>query len=167
MEHMKVFLILGAVALSLSGCARVSSVFQGGGSSSPAPQAEAAPPPPEEIAEIVSAPPPASGSRTADDFDTVTDEQRTAASAAPSGGEQRLGEVVASLGDPTQPGLWIKTSLVDAQQSGRLEYPVRGTSAVVELRPLDGDGGSQVSLAAMRLLEAPLTDLPTLVVYAN
>ncbi len=158
-----------ALLMILSGCAQISGVAPVGpgavgarGERPPAPPA-----PPAEIAAIVSAPPPSGGARTADQFDTTTEEQRAAATAAPTGGEERLGEVVASLGDPTEPGLWIKTTLVDEQRSGRLEYPDSGQSAVVELRPLDADGGAQVSLAAMRLLEAPLTDLPTLIVYGN
>lgn len=132
------------------------------------PSAADRPAAPEEIAQIVAAPPPSRAARTADQFDTTTDEQRAAARVAPSDDETRLGETVASLGDPTESGLWIKTPLVSTQQSGRIEYPATGESAVVELRPSDADGsGSQVSLAAMRLIGAPLTDLPTLVVYGN
>ncbi|MBJ3763065.1 hypothetical protein ILP92_09945 [Maribius pontilimi] len=153
--------------MALSGCAQLPNPFAARPVSGPAPTVEDTPPPPEEIAAIVSAPRPAAAARTVDQFDTTTQEQKAAATAAPTGGETRLGEVVASLGDPTEPGLWIKTPLVTEQRSGRLEYPGSGKSAVVELRPLAGDGGSQVSLAAMRLLEAPLTDLPTLIVYAN
>ncbi|WOI57260.1 hypothetical protein [Palleronia sp. LCG004] len=152
-------------ALLLTGCAQMNG--PSGSGTVPTDRDGQASPPPEEIAEIVAAPPPRAGARTADQFDTTTDAQRQAARAAPTGGEQRLGEVVASLGDPTEPGLWVKTALVDAQRSGRLEYPGSGQSAVVELRPLPGGGGAQVSLAAMRLLEAPLTDLPTLIVYGN
>lgn len=124
--------------------------------------------PPAEIAGIVAAPRPSAGARTADQFDTTTPEQKAAATAAPTGAEQRLGETIASLGDPTEPGLWVKTPLVSEQTAGRVEYPETGKSAVVELRPTGTSrGGSQVSLAAMRLIEAPLTDLPTLVVYRN
>ncbi|NBD29495.1 MAG: D-galactarate dehydratase, partial [Alphaproteobacteria bacterium] len=49
------------------------------------------------------------------------------------------------------------------------DYPAAGTSIAVELRPSGGapGAGSQVSLAAMRLLEAPLTGLPELVLFAE
>ena len=130
--------------------------------------ADASAPPPAEIAGIVAAPKPAAGARTAEQFDTTTPAQKAAATAAPTGAERRLGETVASLGDPAEPGLWIKTPLVSEQAAGRIEYPATGKSALVELRPSGtSDGGSQVSLAAMRLLDAPLTALPTLVVYRN
>lgn len=124
------------------------------------------PPPPAEIAAIVAAPPPSATARTADQFDTTTTEQKAAASAPPSGAEIRLGETVASLGNAADPGLWIKTPLVYEQVAGRIEYPATGKSAVVELRPTGtSSGGSQVSLPAMQLIGAPLTGLPTLVVY--
>lgn len=156
-------LLLALVPLA-AGCAglpeRQSPSGAGGGQSTVAP--------PAEIAEIVASPPPSAVARTADQFDTTTPEQKAAASAAPTGAGTRLGETVASLGDPTEPGLWVKTPLVSEQVAGRIEYPATGKSAVVELRPTGtSDGGSQVSLAAMRLIEAQLTDLPTLVVYRN
>jgi hypothetical protein len=42
-------------------------------------------------------------------------------------------------------------------------------SVNLELRPSGGTlgSGSQISLAAMRLIEAPLTGLPEVSVYAN
>lgn len=123
-----------------------------------------------EVEKVVSAPKPAAAARSAEEFDTTSAEQKAAASAATEkAGEKRLGETVASLGDPTEPGFWIKTPLAKAGGSGRLENPATGKSATVKLIPLDGPatGGSQVSLAALRLLDAPLTDLTTLVVYAD
>jgi len=125
---------------------------------------------PESVREVVSAPPPPRAARTAEQFDTTTPEQRAAARTTPAdAGETRLGETVGALGDPTQPGFWIKSPLVKTAGSGRLENPSTGKSAVVELIPLDGpaSGGSQVSLAALRLLDAPITDLTTLIVFAD
>ncbi|RVT84571.1 hypothetical protein DXV76_09475 [Rhodobacteraceae bacterium CCMM004] len=121
------------------------------------------------MAEIVSAPAPPPAARTAEALDTTTDAQKAAATAAPSETGARLGETTASLGDPTEPGLWLATPLVSSARAGRIEYAATGKSAVVELRPLDGPdtAGSQVSLAAMRLIGANLTDLPVLVVYAE
>lgn len=125
----------------------------------------------DEVRAVVSAPTPPSAARTAEEFDTTTSDQRTAAKAAAAadGGEIRLGETVASLGDPTKSGFWIKSPLVTKAGQGRIEYPATGKSALVELIPLVGpaSGGSQVSLAALRLVEAPITDLPTLVIYAR
>lgn len=113
-------------------------------------------------------PPPPPTARTVEDFDTTTAEDRAAAlQAAPEVGERRLGTTIASLGSPTDPGIWFKTPLVSAVTQGRVEY--NGNSVSVELRPSGGapGSGSQISLAAMRLIEAPLTGLPEVTVYAN
>lgn len=112
-------------------------------------------------------PPPPPNARTVEQFDTTTAQDRAAAVAAPSGGERRLGTTIASLGSPTDPGIWFKTPLVSEITQGRVEY--NGNSVNVELRPSGGaaGSGSQISLAAMRLIEAPLTGLPEVVVYAN
>ena len=111
-------------------------------------------------------PPPPPTARTVEQFDTTTAEDRAAATAsAPTSGERRLGTTIASLGSPTEPGIWFKTPLVSAVVQGRIEY--QGTSVNVELRPSGGaaGSGSQISLAAMRLLGAPLTGLPEVTVY--
>jgi len=112
-------------------------------------------------------PPPPPNARTVEQFDTTTQADRDAAVAAPTGGERRLGSTIASLGSPTDPGIWFKTPLVSAVTQGRVEY--NGKSVNVELRPSGGapGSGSQISLAAMRLIEAPLTGLPEVVVFAN
>ena len=111
------------------------------------------------------APPPPSNARTVEQFDTPTEEQREAATQVSTGGTL-LGETVATLGDAASPGFWIETPLVDAPGTGRIVYGANGNSVEVELRPIEG-GSSRVSLAALRLLEAPLTDLVTLEVYQN
>jgi len=112
-------------------------------------------------------PPPPPTARTVEQFDTTTAEDRAAAVVAPTGGERRLGTTIASLGSPTDPGIWFKTPLVSEVTQGRVEY--QGNSVNVELRPSGGaaGSGSQISLAAMRLIEAPLTGLPEVTVYAN
>ncbi|MGR3758088.1 MAG: D-galactarate dehydratase [Tranquillimonas sp.] len=109
------------------------------------------------------------GAQTPAQLDTTTPEERAAAAAGPQEGEERLGTTVASLGDPAETGLWIKTPLVTSTGTGRIENPATGKSALVELRPLDAaDGaGSEVSLSAFRILGAPLIELPTLTVYAR
>lgn len=115
--------------------------------------------------------PPPQSARTVEEFDTTTAEQRAAAAApvpaAVASGP--IGTTIASLGDVTQPGFWLKTPLVRAAKPGRITYPATGKSAQVELIPLDGPetAGSQISLAAMRLIEAPLTSLPEIEVYSD
>ncbi|WP_226621628.1 hypothetical protein [Alloyangia pacifica] len=111
--------------------------------------------------------PPATA-RTEEQFDTTSAEERAAA-AAPSSSGRELGSTVASLGDPAEPGFWLETPMVSSVTQGRVVYPATGKSAQVELRPIEGpaSGGSRISLAAMRLIGAALTDLPTLTVYAG
>ena len=114
--------------------------------------------------------PPPSTARTVDQFDTTTAEDRAEAlSASRDVGERALGSTIASLGSPTDPGIWLKTPLVGEVIQGRVQYPGNGKSINIELRPSGGavGAGSQISLAAMRLLEAPLTGLPELLVFAN
>ena len=107
--------------------------------------------------------------RTAEGFDTSTEAQRAEAVAAAqtTGGAVDLGVTIASLGAPTEPGFWLKTPLADQPGKGRVDYPARGTSVVVDLIPLEAQpgAGSQISLAAMRLIEADLTGLPELRVF--
>jgi hypothetical protein len=110
-------------------------------------------------------PPPPPDARTVEEFDTTTPAERQAASAPVSGGAL-LGTTVASLGDAGSPGFWIETPLVSAPGKGKLRYPQSGRSVEVELRPSPG-GSSRVSLAALRLLNAPLTELVTLEVYGS
>ena len=109
------------------------------------------------------------GARTEEQFDTTSAEERAAAASPSAGGESRLGTTVVSLGDPSRPGFWLETPLVSAEREGRVVFPGTGKSAQVTLSPIDGPAtaGSRISLAAMRLIEAPLTDLPTVEVYAG
>ncbi|MFV0333016.1 MAG: hypothetical protein ACK5JR_02945 [Tropicimonas sp.] len=107
---------------------------------------------------------PPAGAVTAEQFDTTSPAERAAAAAPVSG--ERLGTTVGSLGNPAEPGFWAVTGLVEQVRPGRLDYPAGGTSVQVELRPSGGEAqsGTRVSLAAMRVLGVPLTDLPELVV---
>lgn len=112
-------------------------------------------------------PPPPATARTVEQFDTTTAQDRAAAIVVPNGAERLLGTTIASLGSPTDPGIWLKTPLVSDVMQGRVEF--EGSSVRVELRPSGGvvGSGSQISLAAMRLIQAPLTGLPEVRVYAN
>lgn len=158
--------VMVALVLALAGCAQIRMPFRqadpGPGApletvaSQPAPAASSAPPP--------------RTARTPEQFDTTSgDERAAAASAAPASGETRLGTTIASLGNPSDPGFWAETGLVSEIRQGRLEYPATGKSVAVELRPSGGAPGSgtRVSLPALRVLEAPLTELPELVVYGG
>lgn len=119
---------------------------------------------------ITRAPAPRPAARaTAAQLDTTTPEQRAAAAKPAQAAEVKLGSTVASLGDPTEGGFWIKTPLVKERGLGRIVDLATGKSAKVDLIPLDGpaSGGSQVSLPALQLLGVSLTDLPTLEVYRS
>ncbi|KIN61435.1 hypothetical protein Z945_2427 [Sulfitobacter noctilucae] len=115
------------------------------------------------LAPATAAPPPVPAARTVEALDTTTPEQRAAAAApaAPEARSNALGSTVVSLGSPTEPGLWLKTPLVKAEGQGRVTNPANGKSSLVTLIPLDGPAtaGSRMSLAALRLIGASLTDL--------
>ena len=101
--------------------------------------------------------------RSADALDRTTDAERTAALAAPASGVSALGETLAALGSPTEQGFWLRTGLVTNVRSGRVSV-AGGGSVAVELRPSGQPpgAGSQLSLAAFRALDLPLTQLVTL-----
>ena len=153
-----------ALAAAFAGCAPIEG--PGGADPRPAPRPETAAVSVPELA----APPPPSAARTVEEFDTTTAEQRADAAVAPAvAAEEALGVTVASLGDPTEAGFWVRTPLVSETRPGRIVYPGTGQGAQVELRPLDADpgAGSRVSLAAFRLIGAPLTGLPEIEVFAQ
>ncbi|OED48844.1 hypothetical protein [Leisingera sp. S232] len=81
----------------------------------------------------------------------------TAPSAPPFRGSATT---VASLGDPSLPGLWMETPLVAAEQQALIRSN-RSTQVVVTLKPIPGaeSGGSRLSIGAMRALGLPLTEL--------
>jgi hypothetical protein len=100
------------------------------------------------------------------ELQTPAPEPEVAAPVPQAGGV--IGTTVASLGNPAEAGLWIKTPLVKTEQAGRVRYPDTGKTVAVTLIPLDGPvtAGSQLSLAAMQALGAPLAGLPTVEVLA-
>ena len=104
--------------------------------------------------------------RTADALDTSSAAERAAAVSTPTGG-RALGETLAGLGPPGEAGFWLRTGLVSDTRAGRV-HSAGGTAVAVELRP-SGRGagaGSQISLAALRALGLPLTQLAPLTVFA-
>jgi hypothetical protein len=112
-------------------------------------------------------PPPPAAARTVEEFDTTSAEDRAAAVAVEPVREQSLGITNISLGPPAKPGIWLETGLVSELALGRVENPASGKSVNVELRPSGGlaTAGSQMSLAAIRLLDVPLTALIDVEVY--
>lgn len=80
---------------------------------------------------------------------------------------QELGLTIAALGDVAQQGFWLKTPLVKAEATGKVVWTDNGAGVSLTLLPLDAPvgSGSQLSLAAMRALEVPLTELPELRVF--
>lgn len=147
-------LILTA-ALALPGCASIPFFGKGGGSEAPA--AATVP---------VQPPPPPAGARTADALDTTSAADRAAALAPPPApaGERQIGQVRVALGNPTEPGFWLRSSLVTAAGAGRV-VTASGQSLAVELRP--GEGAAQLSLPAFRALNLSLTDLPSVTVFGR
>ncbi|QFT60307.1 hypothetical protein FIU94_15875 [Sulfitobacter sp. THAF37] len=165
---MKRILILTILVLGVTGCAAVTERFglgrKAGGTAQAAPDDPFVASDPAEVPELdlaTAAPPPPPAARSAEALDTTTPEQRAAAAAPAAEGGRSLGKTVASLGDATQPGLWLKTPLVSAEAKGRVTNPATGKSSAVTLIPRGGEatGGSQMSLSALRLIGASLTDL--------
>jgi hypothetical protein len=132
------------------------------------PQTATAPVAPPPTLDPTPPPPPPAAARTVEEFDTTSAEDRAAALAQPAvATEVELGTTIVSLGPPADPGIWLETPLVDSLVMGRVDYPAAGTSVALELRPSGGSpgSGSQISLAAMRLLEIPLTALAEVTVH--
>ncbi|WP_324751597.1 hypothetical protein [Roseovarius sp. Pro17] len=155
-------IILFAAATLLTGCAGAADWLKPRG-------APASSTPPVEAAQPASATAPKvpPNARTVEQFDTTSAEDKAKA-AQPAAGGADLGVTIASLGAPGEPGFWLKTPLVSAPGPGRVVYPANGKSVKVDLIPLGGDAGagSRMSLAALRVIEAPLTGLPEVQVFS-
>ena len=114
----------------------------------------------------VVAPVPVSGATTAAAFDTTTAADKAAALAPPPApaGERSLGVTAVALGNPAEPGFWLRSGLVTAPAKGRVEV-AGGASIAVDLIP--GTGAAQLSLPAFRALNLSLTALPEVTIYAR
>lgn len=97
-------------------------------------------------------------------LDQTTAQQRASALTAGTGEGDELGQVVVSLGSPTDQGIWLKSSLVTVPQKGRVVTD-QGAALILDLIP--ATGAAQLSLAAYRALGLPLTGLPTVTVYGE
>jgi len=94
-------------------------------------------------------------------------DQNEVAPPAPEMSVGTLGRTIATLGNAAEPGLWLKTPLVDAVRQGRVFYPATDQSAEITLIPIEGPAtaGSRMSLAAMQALGASPADLIEVVVF--
>ncbi|MDO5620657.1 MAG: hypothetical protein Q4G24_04225 [Paracoccus sp. (in: a-proteobacteria)] len=159
--------------LALAACTETMTQSATTATTAPAAATAAAPaaaPAPTPETAALRAPAPRPTARTAAQFDTTTAAQKAEAAKAPAASaETALGETVASLGDPSQGGFWLKTPLVKTRTQGRVVNPANGKSSKVELIPLSGpaSAGSQLSLPAMQLLGISLTDLPKIRVFRS
>ncbi len=147
--------------LALSACTEFQAAF-----GPPVVAAPVAPPPP--TLDPTPPPPPPPTARTVEQFDTTTAEDREAALATPEpAGERALGTAIGTLGNPADPGIWVETALVTELTPGRVAF--QGNSVNVELRPSGKAAGSgaEISLAAMRLLNAPLAGLHEVSIFAE
>ncbi len=102
-------------------------------------------------------------------LDQTSDVERAAALAPPAARTQMLGETLAGLGSPAEPGLWLRTGLVSRVTQGRVETQDGSRSLRVELRPSGAvaGSGSQLSLSGFTTLGLPLTQLVSLRVFAE
>ncbi|MBT8458232.1 MAG: hypothetical protein HKP37_02110 [Boseongicola sp.] len=126
-------------------------------------EAEVEAPEAVEIAAL-DAPSPPPEARRADEFDTTTEEQRKAA-LDPAENGVLIGRAVLTLGDPGRAGFWVESELVSQASEGRIELEDGGKSIEVALLPTSGSG--RISLAALRLLEVPLTAIVEVDVFEN
>lgn len=165
MPRLSLLLSLPALTVALAACTPGLLTQRPAGATAPA----ASPEQVQAATAITRAPAPRPAARaTPAQLDTTTAEQRVAAARPAERAETRLGTTVASLGNPSEGGFWIRTPLVTERAMGRIVNPANGRSSQVELIPLtSGGSGSQVSLPALQLLGVSLTDLPTLEVFRS
>ncbi|WP_308917924.1 hypothetical protein [Jannaschia sp. LMIT008] len=103
--------------------------------------------------------PPSRVTARAEALDTVSEaEKQQARIVAASAASADLGTETVALGDPAEPGLWVKTDLVSAEVAGKATA-AGGTGIALTLRPLGGAGGAQISLSALQALGLPLAGL--------
>ena len=141
-RDMKQILAMTAIGASLVGCANLNLGGTGAGNAIPD--------------AVIDAP---LGVATSELRPIVRPEGAPTVAEPVSGQSGSLGVTVASLGTPAETGLWLKTPLVKAQQTGSVAY--NGKTARVLLIPIVGEAtaGSRMSLQAFQALGAPLTDL--------
>jgi len=98
----------------------------------------------------------------------VTDVELKAAVAKPVVRPERdLGNTVAGLGMIDKTGFWLQTPLVKSHVEGRVVYLKTGSSINLTLIPNGAvaGSGSQISIAAMKVLGIPIVELAELGVF--
>jgi hypothetical protein len=156
MKRMMCRSIVLAGLIGLAGCGGLAVQTPGPDTVRPVARPGGGTPPPEDATSV-------------EDFDTTTQAQRVEAATAVSDGEHVVGTTIASLGNAAIPGFWLETPLVSEAVLGRVVFDATGKSAAVQLIPIEGPStaGSRISLAAQRVLGAPLAGLIELRVFAN
>ena len=131
----------------------------------PPPAASRAPTAPSGVTETALQRP--ASARTVASLDASAAEKAAASQPAAAGAS--LGRTIASLGDATKGGFWIRTPLVKEPGKGRVVDRATGKSVNVDLIPLPGpaSAGSQVSLSVLTTLGVGLTDLPEIEVFRS
>lgn len=124
----------------------------------------------EPLADI-EAPPgdPAQDATAADGAENMAEIAATAGeNAAPNDTPDVYGITVATLGDATEPGMWIETPFAQIEMPGWV-ISESGRVVALTLRPSGGalGSGSRISLAAMQALGLSLTDLAVLTVTSE
>lgn len=153
-----------AFVLLLAGCGAINLPNPFSGGQTEAPETAVAVPEQDATSDAPLAIRPPANARTAAELDTTTEADKAAALAVTAAPEleQSLGQVYVSLGNVTEPGFWLRSGLVNERAQGRVVTAL-GESLQVDLLP--GEGAAQLSLAAFRALNLPLTGLPEVTVF--
>jgi hypothetical protein len=161
---------LGIVVLGLlAGCSKVGSM-SGLISQKEKPQiaVEVAETTKPKMRSEIRKPPEHLGNITVADAAKVTDAELEEAVAKPvTRPERDLGKTIASLGLIDETGFWLQTPLVTSEVEGRVVYLKTETSINLRLIPngATAGSGSQISIAAMKILGIPIVDLAELQVF--
>ena len=113
------------------------------------------------------------GQNTSPDvLDVVSSQDREIAMAtADVGALQKLGTVVGSLGNPAEVGFWVKTGFVSEPKAGQITNVATGDSVNIDLLPrpggIDNANAAEVSLSALRAINAPLAGLSKFDLFAR
>jgi hypothetical protein len=165
------FLTILAAALALSACQNLNFLSRSAAPSdqpkavvAQQPQADTARPQSRPSGSIAGL---GAGGLRPEALDRTSAQDRAAALAPGPATGAALGETLASLGSPAEPGLWLRTGLVTRAMPGRIVVQDGGAALRVELRPsgTPAGSGSQLSLAAFTTLGLPLTTLVRLQVF--
>ena len=88
---------------------------------------------------------------------TVAQPGSDAGYAGSTAGARTLGDGIASLGDPSRPGVWVRAPFVE--DGSRVEVTAFASGRSVAAEAYSDDGVVQLSLAAYQALEASPADL--------